>query len=36
MLSAIPVLDVNIEHSARQHRAILDAILEGEATRPAG
>jgi GntR family transcriptional regulator, transcriptional repressor for pyruvate dehydrogenase complex len=30
MLSAIPVLDVNIEHSARQHRAILTAILKGE------
>src|SRR3954470_11497332 len=33
MLSAIPVLDVNIDHSARQHRAILDAILKGEATK---
>jgi GntR family transcriptional regulator, transcriptional repressor for pyruvate dehydrogenase complex len=33
MLSAIPVLEVNIEHSDRQHRAILDAILGGEATK---
>jgi GntR family transcriptional repressor for pyruvate dehydrogenase complex len=33
MLSAIPVLDVNIEHSSRQHRAILTAILKGEATK---
>ena len=33
MLSAIPVLDVNIEHSSRQHRAILTAVLKGEATR---
>jgi GntR family transcriptional regulator, transcriptional repressor for pyruvate dehydrogenase complex len=33
MLSAIPVLEVNIEHSSRQHRAILDAILDGRATK---
>jgi GntR family transcriptional repressor for pyruvate dehydrogenase complex len=29
MLSAIPVLEVNIEHSNTQHRAIVDAILAG-------
>ncbi len=33
MLSAIPVLDVNIDHSARQHQAILTAILKGEPTQ---
>ena len=33
MLVAIPVLDVNIEHSGRQHRQILDAVLKGDATR---
>jgi GntR family transcriptional repressor for pyruvate dehydrogenase complex len=33
MLSAIPVLEVNIEHSDRQHRRILDAVLRGDATR---
>lgn len=33
MLRAIPVLEVNIEHSSRQHRAIVTAILAGEATR---
>ena len=33
MLQAIPVLDVNIEHSSRQHRAIVKAILDGEPTR---
>ncbi len=33
MLSAIPVLEVNIDHSAHQHRAILAAILKGEATK---
>jgi GntR family transcriptional repressor for pyruvate dehydrogenase complex len=33
MLSAIPVLDVNIEHSARQHRALLAAILDGQPTK---
>ena len=30
MLRAIPVLEVNIEHSTRQHRAIVTAILAGE------
>jgi GntR family transcriptional regulator, transcriptional repressor for pyruvate dehydrogenase complex len=33
MLQAIPVLEVNIEHSSRQHRAIVNAILAGEATK---
>jgi GntR family transcriptional repressor for pyruvate dehydrogenase complex len=33
MLVAIPVLEVNIEHSAAQHRAILQAILRGETTK---
>ena len=33
MLQAIPVLDVNIEHSSRQHRAIVKAVLDGEPTR---
>ena len=33
MLCAIPVLDVNIDHSSRQHRTILAAILKGEATK---
>ncbi|WP_310527161.1 GntR family transcriptional regulator [Nocardioides sp.] len=33
MLQAIPVLEVNIEHSTRQHQAIVTAILAGEATR---
>ncbi len=33
MLSAIPVLEVNIDHSARQHRTILAAILKGESTK---
>jgi GntR family transcriptional repressor for pyruvate dehydrogenase complex len=33
MLSVIPVLPVNIEHSDRQHRLILDAVLGGEPTR---
>ena len=33
MLNAIPVLDVNLEHSNKQHRTILTAILRGEATR---
>jgi GntR family transcriptional regulator, transcriptional repressor for pyruvate dehydrogenase complex len=33
MLVAIPVLDVNIDHSARQHRQILSAVLRGEATK---
>ena len=30
MLQAIPVLEVNIEHSTRQHRAIVGAVLAGE------
>ena len=33
MLQAIPVLDVSIEHSTRQHQAIVRAILDGEQTR---
>ena len=33
MLSAIPVLDVNIEHSSRQHRLILSAVLKGDAAK---
>jgi GntR family transcriptional repressor for pyruvate dehydrogenase complex len=33
MLCAIPVLEVNIDHSDRQHRLILAALLKGEATR---
>ena len=33
MLNAIPVLDVNIEHSNAQHQAIVDAILAGAASR---
>jgi len=33
MLQAIPVLEVNIEHSSRQHRSIVKAILDGEPTR---
>jgi GntR family transcriptional regulator, transcriptional repressor for pyruvate dehydrogenase complex len=33
MLSAIPVLEVNIDHSDHQHRAILAAVLSGDATR---
>jgi GntR family transcriptional regulator, transcriptional repressor for pyruvate dehydrogenase complex len=33
MLSAIPVLEVNIDHSDRQHLAILAAILNGEGTK---
>ena len=33
MLQAIPVLEVNIEHSSRQHRAIVGAIIAGEATK---
>ena len=30
MLVAIPVLEVNIDHSDRQHRLLLDALLRGE------
>lgn len=33
MLGAIPVLETNIAHSDGQHRAILDAILAGQADR---
>lgn len=33
MLSAIPVLEVNLEHSSRQHKAILEAILAGKAAK---
>ena len=33
MLQAIPVLEVNIEHSSRQHRSIVEAILGGAATK---
>jgi GntR family transcriptional repressor for pyruvate dehydrogenase complex len=33
MLNAIPVLEVNIDHSDKQHRLILSAVLRGEATR---
>ncbi len=33
MLQAIPVLDVNIEHSNAQHEAIVAAILDGDARR---
>lgn len=33
MLQAIPVLQVNIDHSSRQHGAIVRAILAGEPTK---
>ncbi len=33
MLIAIPVLPTNIDHSHRQHRTIVGAILAGDATR---
>ncbi len=33
MLNAIPVLEVNIEHSSKQHRTIVNAILKGDAAR---
>jgi GntR family transcriptional repressor for pyruvate dehydrogenase complex len=33
MLNAIPILDVNIEHSDKQHRTIVSAILRGDAAR---
>ena len=33
MLMAIPVLDVNIDHSSAQHKAILTAVLKGDATK---
>jgi len=33
MLSAIPVLEVNIDHSNHQHRLIVSAVLKGDATK---
>lgn len=33
MLQAIPVLEVNIEHSHSQHRSIVNAILAGKPTQ---
>lgn len=33
MLEAIPVLDVNIDHSNQQHRTIVGAILRGDPNR---
>lgn len=33
MLSAIPMLPVNIEHSDHQHRLLLHAVLKGESTK---
>lgn len=33
MLSAIPVLEVNIDHSNSQHRSIIDAVLKAEPSR---
>lgn len=33
MLVAIPVLDVNIAHSSRQHSQVLDAVLKGDEVR---
>lgn len=33
MLVAIPVLRVNLEHSSRQHAAIVAAVLEGDGVR---
>jgi GntR family transcriptional repressor for pyruvate dehydrogenase complex len=33
MLQAIPVLQVNIEHSNAQHRAIVGAVLDGDPAR---
>ena len=33
LLNAIPVLQHNIDHTARQHTAIADAILAGDAER---
>ena len=33
MLCAIPVLEANIAHSDRQHRALLEALLAGRADR---
>ena len=36
MLIAIPVLEVNIEHSNRQHAEIVDAILRATPGAPGG
>ena len=33
LLNAIPVLQHNIDHTARQHTAIAEAILAGDAAR---
>jgi len=33
MLRSIPVLEPNIAHSTRQHRAIVGAILAGESAK---
>ena len=33
MLNAIPVLDVNIDHSSAQHKTLLSAVLRGDATK---
>jgi GntR family transcriptional repressor for pyruvate dehydrogenase complex len=33
MLTAIPVLEVNIDHSNAQHEAIVEAVLAGDAVR---
>ena len=33
MLCAIPVLEVNIDHSSAQHKAILASVLKGDAPR---
>jgi GntR family transcriptional repressor for pyruvate dehydrogenase complex len=33
LLQAIPVLEVNIDHSSRQHRAIVEAVLGGDQAR---
>ena len=33
MLVAIPVLEVNIDHSSAQHKTILGAVLKGDATK---
>lgn len=33
MLTAIPVLEVNLEHSSRQHKMILEAVRAGRATK---
>jgi DNA-binding FadR family transcriptional regulator len=33
LLNAIPVLQRNIDHTARQHEAIVQAILDGDPVR---